>query len=177
MRTRTTAAGIVAACLIAVACEQAPTALSDAAQGPDLRASATAYTETGKDLPFSWDFWVDCAVGGAGEWVHAEGTIHYLLHETLSPSGQGNYVMQSHPAGLTGTGQTTGDTYRTAGSAKETDTFGAEDLPLTVSYVQNARLIGPGPHNNYLATETYRLVINANGDVLLDSYELSPRCK
>ncbi len=48
---------------------------------------------------------------------------------------------------------------------------------LAVSFVNNFRMIGPGPGNNYLEHQNTHITINANGDVTVTHDNFSVDCK
>jgi hypothetical protein len=150
--------------VFAVACEQVPTAPT-ALDAPDIRASAIP-TKTNEIVPIAFGPFVPCANGGAGEVVWVSGNLHINDHVTINDNRV--HVLSHYNAqGIQGVGLTTGDTYRDAGATKETFNFfvGVDDFPLTYTYVDNFRIIGPGPGNNLTFHLTFHVTVNANGVV------------
>ncbi len=139
-----------------------------------LGSAVQAAVLTNESTDFDAIVSVDCANGGAGENVHLTGTLHVLITATANGnivSGKSLY----QPQGISGVGEVTGDTYRATGG---TQTFFQGSLingQYNTSYVNNFRIIGTGPGNNFLVHTITHLTVNANGDatatVDIDSIE------
>ena len=116
---------------------------------------------------------VPCANGGAGEDVHITGTIHDLFHITVDAAGGLHVKTHDNPQDVTGVGLTTGASYQGTGvTQQEFDvTAGEQD-----TFVDNFRIVGQGPGNNFLVHETFHLTVNANGDVTVVFDNLSVDC-
>jgi hypothetical protein len=125
---------------------------------PELRAGQFTDNATIPlvDVPF-----VSCAAGGAGEYVRLSGSLHTLVHLTISNSGNFTFKQQFQPQGARGTGLTTGDTYRGTGATLEVDHLGK--VGSTFSFVNNFRMIGTGSAVNFTVHETFHVTVNANG--------------
>lgn len=139
-----------------------------------LFAQATTAT-TNEFIPFAQLTFVDCANGGAGEFVLIEGTLHILTHVTIN----GNRAVikeQFQPQGTTGVGLTTGDTYRAVGGTKFHDTIPLTNGAQTFTVVNNFRMIGPGPDNNLQIHQNVHITINANGEVTSEVENDSVEC-
>jgi hypothetical protein len=136
---------------------------------------AEALTE-GESTTILTDFtlFIPCAAGGAGEDVHITGTLHDMYHFTLDDTGGYHLVLLTQPMGVTGVGMTTGDVYRGTGGNIEQFDGNIEELNTLVN---NFRIIGPGPDNNFTVHETYHFTINANGEVTAEVANLSADCK
>lgn len=117
---------------------------------------------------------VPCAAGGAGELISLDGTLHILLNTTVD--AQGGIHVKSHfqPQNLSGTGLTTGDSYQGTGVTQDQTIVTAAG---TSSFVNNFRMIGQGPGNNYMVHENVTLTMDANGDVTAFHDNLSVTCK
>ena len=123
--------------------------------------SAETFTQN-ESIPIDLIVFVSCANGGAGELIFMSGDLHILTHYTLSNSG--NYHVKQHfqPQGISGYGEVTGDKYQATGvTQEEFNTNGP--LPITDSFVNNFRMIGQGPNNNYQVHQNMHVTINANG--------------
>lgn len=119
---------------------------------------------------------VSCANGGAGEIVSLAGPLHTLVTYTVNDnhvSGKTHF----QPQGLSGTGLTTGDSYQGVGVTQSEFSGSLENGELTQTYVNNFRIIGHGPGNNYTLHENYHLTINANGEVSSFHDNFSADCK
>jgi hypothetical protein len=127
-----------------------------------VSANSASTVTTNDQVPFSFTAFVPCANGGAGEDVLVNGTLHILTHQTISNSGNVHVKLHSQPQGATGVGQTTGDTYHATGVTQEEINLNGP-FPITDTFVNNFRIIGPGSNNNLLIHELVHVTINANG--------------
>jgi hypothetical protein len=119
---------------------------------------------------------VPCAVGGAGENVDVSGPLHVLMSFTMNGNNiSGKFHFQ--PQGVTGTGETTGDKYQGTGVTQQTFTASLQNGQANVTFVNNFRIIGQGPGNNYLVHETMHITFNADGTVTVNFDNLSIDCK
>ncbi len=119
---------------------------------------------------------IPCALGGQGEDVYLSGDLHVVLHFTLDASGSGYHVDEHYqPQGITGVGMTSGVKYQATGVTRSSENFRA--LPYSYTFVNNFRLIGAGPGNNYLLHETFHLTINANGELTAVADNYGVDCK
>jgi hypothetical protein len=125
-------------------------------------------------VPFSQDVDIPCANGGAGETVTISGNLHILITFSISANGGVRAKTHFQPQGATGVGAITGDIYRATGVTQFqfNSHVGYEE-----TFVNNFRIIGPGPGNNFLAHTTAHLTINANGDVTAFVEHFSVDCK
>jgi hypothetical protein len=121
-------------------------------------------TTTNEFVPFAQVNAVPCANGGAGELVLISGTLHILTHVTIN-GNRANIKQQFQPQGANGVGLTTGDSYNAVGGTKFHDTIPISGGAATSDFVNNFRLIGPGPNNNLQVHQNVHTTINANGDV------------
>ena len=130
--------------------------------GPGF-AQAIAIT-TNDFVPFAQAVFVPCANGGAGEVVLIEGTLHIQQHITINGN---RATIKSHfqPQGVEGTGLTTGDKYNAVGVTQEVDTLALTGGANEFTFINNFRLIGPGPDNNLQVHQTLHVTIDANGVV------------
>jgi hypothetical protein len=126
-----------------------------------------------ESVPFALIAFVPCANDGAGEAVLVEGTLHVLITETVNDNHV-SFKAHFQPQGATGTGLTTGDTYRATGLTQEHISIGPS---LTDTFINNFRIIGPGPDNNLLVHQTIHLTINANGEVTSMVVNTSVECR
>jgi hypothetical protein len=140
-------------------------------------AGAGAAITTNISSPFSLTVFVPCANGGAGENVDLSGDLHTLITFTIN----GNHVSGNahfQPQGVSGTGATTGDKYRATGVTKDNSfSVSFTNGRAQQTFVNNFRIIGPGPGNNLLVDETAHLTFNANGTVSAFHDNLSVECK
>ena len=126
--------------------------------------SATVAT-TNLEVPFAIAVFISCALDGAGEVALLSGTLHVLTHVTLNDAG--GFTVKTHfqPQNLGGTGLTSGDAYRGVGVTQQTQTVGAGGLPFEFTFVNNFRMIGQGPGNNFQVHQNVHVTVNKNGVV------------
>jgi hypothetical protein len=141
---------------------------------PALAQATTVTTSVRIPLPQPFRVFVPCAAGGTGEIVDLSGTLHVLLHTTLDGSGGFHAKTHFQPQGVTGVGLTTGDTYQGTGVNQNqfNGTVGDESTS-----VENFRIIGHGPGNNFLVHETLHTTVNAHGVVTAFVSNVSVECK
>jgi hypothetical protein len=117
---------------------------------------------------------VPCAAGGAGEEVVFTGQLHILMAMTFDDAGGVHVKDHFQPQGLTGVGLITGDKYQGTGVTQ--DEFNAK-VGVETTTINNFRIIGQGPGNNYLVHENTHITINADGTVTASVDNLSVDCK
>lgn len=143
------------------ACEPDVTSPLKAPTVPSLAATSGG-VETNVAMPFSLFVWVSCANQGTGEIVDLNGKLHLLFNVTIDNRGGGHMVQHAQPQNLSGVGLTTGDKYRGTGATLYRSNFVVGQV---WTFVNNYRMIGAGPGNNYLAHTTFHYTVNANGEV------------
>lgn len=124
-----------------------------------------AFTATSNEfVPFFQTSFVPCANGGAGETVLISGIVHVQTHMTVN---QNRLISKFHfqPQGATGQGLLTGDVYHAVGQSQLILSFPLADGASTSTFVNNFRLIGPGPNNNLQAHQNLHITFNANGEI------------
>jgi hypothetical protein len=168
------ALGLVILLATLAGCSSSPTAPStDSGDGtsPDLRV--TAFTAS-VNIPIEFLVFIPCADGGAGEVVDFAGTLHDLFHVTINGN---NFILKFHdqPQGIFGVGESTGDKYKATGVTQEVTRSGT--VGFTDSFVNNFKIIGPGPANNLLIHENVYVTVNANGTVTSTHDHFSIQCK
>jgi len=139
-------------------------------------AKATVVT-TNIEEPVSFEFYLPCALEGEGEWVIFTGRLHVLSHIAFDDNGGSHVQLHFQPKDMKGTGQTSGDTYQATGVTKESRNESLETLPHQYTLVDNYRIIGQGPGNNYLWHTTWHFTVNANGEVTADFENTKVECK
>ena len=119
---------------------------------------------------------VACANGGAGETIELSGPLHTLITFTIN----GNNVsgkQHFQPQGISGTGQTTGDKYQGTGVTQSTFKNSLQNGQSNNTFVNNFRMIGQGPGNNFLVHVNTHVTINADGTVVVQHDNMSTECK
>jgi hypothetical protein len=136
--------------------------------------TALAEVTTNIRIPDTLSVFVPCADGGAGEVVDLSGNLHVLLRTTLDGNGGFHTKYHFQPQGISGTGQTTGDKYQATGVTQEQ--FNGK-VGQEFTYVNNFRIIGQGPGNNFLVHQLIHITVNANGEVTASVDNFSIECK
>ena len=81
------------------------------------------------------------------------------------------------PQGISGVGETTGDKYQATGVTQQSFKNSLQNGQENLTVVNNFRIIGQGPGNNYLVHETLHFTINANGTQTVSFDNLTVDCK
>jgi hypothetical protein len=136
-------------------------------------AKATTFTDNVR-VPTEIFVFVPCARGGAGEFVQLSGTLHILFVTTIDDKGGFHSKFHFQPQGISGTGLITGDKYQATGVTQ--GTFNGK-VGFEETFVNNFKIIGQGPGNNFLIHENFHITVNANGEVtaLVDNFKV--KCK
>jgi hypothetical protein len=125
------------------------------------QARAQAITFTVNIIePVDLFVYVPCAAGGAGEFVQLSGSLHTVIVTTLDDQGGYHIMFHNQPQGISGTGETTGDMYH--GVGETLGTFNGK-LGVETTFVNNFKIVGPGPGNNLMYHETFHMTVLADG--------------
>ena len=143
---------------------------------PLAMAPASAAVETNNTAEISLEVFVPCAAGGFGEVVDLSGRLHSLITFTIN-GNEVSGLMHFQPQGLGGTGETTGTRYRGTGVTKSSFSGSLQNGQFNTTFVNNFRIIGQGPGNNFLVHETAHITINADGTLRVNHDNLSTECK
>jgi hypothetical protein len=138
---------------------------------------ALAQAQTFKDnvrVPFELFVFVPCAAGGAGEVVYLSGPLHILFVTTIDSNGGFHAKTHFQPQGVSGFGETTGAKYQATGVTQ--DHFNGK-VGATYTFVNNFKIIGQGPNNNFLIHETFHFTINAKGQVTAEIQNIKVKCQ
>ena len=73
-------------------------------------------------------------------------------------------------------GSDTGDIYHGTGVTQNEFKGSLQNGQTSFTGVNNFRMIGPGPGNNYLVHETFHVTVNANGDTTVVHDNFSVEC-
>ena len=161
--------------LLLLACSEA--GLQEGPLGPGGLAPAAASVFTDNIvIPTDLLVFVSCADGGAGEEVLLSGNLHIVTH--LAVNGN-RFVFKDHfqPQGISGVGLTTGDKYQATGVTQDRFSGSFVNGQFSETFVNNFRIIGEGPGNNFLVHETFHVTITANGLVTVEVDRFTTSCK
>ena len=140
-----------------------------------VQANAAKQVNDSTDINLT--VFVPCAAGGAGELVDLSGRLHTLITFTINGNNVSG-MAHFQPQGLSGTGETTGDKYQATGVTKDTSfKFSFQNGQAQQTFVNNFRIIGQGPGNNYLVHEVAHVTFNANGTLTVFHDSFSIDCK
>jgi len=141
-----------------------------------LVVPANAAVQENDTTDISLTVFVPCAAGGAGEIVDLSGPLHTLISFTINGNNVSGYF-HFQPQGITGTGESTGDKYQATGVTLESFKNSLQNGQANLTFVNNFRIIGQGPGNNYLVHETMHVTINADGTATVFHDNFSVDCK
>jgi len=127
-------------------------------------ARANAAVEVNDKTNINLTVFIPCAAGGAGEVVDLSGPLQSLISFTINGNNVSSYF-HFQPQGISGTGETTGDKYQATGVTQESFKNSLQNGQANLTFVNNFRIIGQGPGNNFLVHETMHITINAEGAV------------
>jgi hypothetical protein len=142
-----------------------------------LSVPADAAVQVNDVSDINLTFFVPCAAGGAGELVDLSGPLHTLITFTINGN---NISGMAHfqPQGIVGFGESTGDKYQATGVTKDSSFKGSfQNGQFSQTYVNNFRILGQGPGNNYLVHETIHITFNADGTLTVFHDNFSVDCK
>jgi hypothetical protein len=118
--------------------------------------------------------WIPCANDGAGEWVLLNGNLHTVWHYSVNKNGGYTMFSSTNPQGVSGIGEITGLKYQGTGGTRDKTTVNAGQQ---FTYINNFRIIGQGPGNNYVVHAVYHFTINANGEITAEVDQFFSDCK
>lgn len=139
-------------------------------------APADAAVQVNDKTDINLTVFVPCAAGGVGEVVDLSGPLHTLISFTINGNNVSGYF-HFQPQGISGTGETTGANYQATGVTKESFKNSLQNGQANITSVNNFRIIGQGPGNNFLVHETTHVSINADGTVTVSHDNFSIDCK
>src|SRR5262249_11088342 len=137
--------------------------------------AAAAVSENSK-IPVEIDIEIPCANGGAGEEVFLTGILHVVPTADIN----GNVMrgrFHDQPEHVTGYGSVTGDKYEATGVSQGEFKSSLKNGQAIVSFINNFRIIGQGPGNNFLVHQNVHLIVNANGDMTTVVDQAEADCK
>lgn len=161
--------------MVLAACGDAalPTAPAHAFDPDVLAARASVVTEN-IAIPVELAVPIPCAANGAGEIVELSGVLHMLVHVTVDGRGGLHIRTHTNPQGVSGAGLTTGTAYRSTGATQERASIGRTS---TFTYVNNFRIIGAGPRNDYVLHQNLHVTVNANFAITADADNFWIECR
>jgi hypothetical protein len=110
------------------------------------------------------------------EFALLNGNLHVLITSEVDSNGGTHFKSHFQPQGISGEGSVTGNKYQGTG-VTQSHTNTHTSLASETTFVNNFRIIGPGPGNNLLVHTTFHVTVNANGEVTADVLNTSVECK
>jgi hypothetical protein len=139
-----------------------------------VATAGVTQNDVNQTIPFS--VFVPCANGGAGENVSGTINLHILTTSTVNGNNvSGKFHYQPQSSSLVG--DVTGDAYQATGVTQENFKSSLTNGQANFTFVNNFRIIGQGPGNNFLVHEVTHLTVNANGDTTVTFDNFSVDCK
>lgn len=136
---------------------------------------AYAAVDTNISTPVAVSVFIPCAVGGTGEVVTLTGNLHVLISTTVNA----NHIslnVQFQPQGISGVGSVSGDKYQGTGITRTSIEADVVSFPFIETFVNNFKIIGQGPGNNFLVHQNVHITVNANGTVTVFVDNFSAEC-
>lgn len=129
------------------------------ASGPSISAQASDRTST-VAVPFDWTYYVPCANGGAGEYVHVSGSTNLVY--TISWTDHGfTYGYHANTYQIEGVGLSSGETFTGSGHT-EGQVMGAWVNEQWLStMVDQIKLIGTT--TSFVVKNTYHITVSPDG--------------
>jgi len=137
---------------------------------------ANAAVQENDTTAISLSVFIPCAAGGAGEVVDLSSPLHTLISFTINSNNVSGYF-HLQPQGISGIGESTGAKYHATGVTAESFKNSLQNGQANLTFVNNFRIIGQGPGNNYLVHETMHVKINADGTITVFHDNFSVDCK
>ncbi len=96
---------------------------------------------------------------------------------TVDKSGGVHMKFHFQPAGNSGVGLTTGNTYRGGGVTQGHTNIGADGLPFIDTFVNSFNIIGTAGAESFQVHNTIHVTVNSNGTLTADVDNSSVTCK
>jgi len=139
-----------------------------------IPANAEVMINDKTDLNLS--VFIPCAASGAGEMLDVSGPLHTLVSATVNGNNISGYF-HFQPQAISGTWESTGTRYRATGVTQQSFKSSLQNGQANLTFVNNFRMIGQGPGNNYLMHENLHITINADGTLTVFHDNFSFDCK
>jgi len=142
------------------------------AVSPSISLNASNRTST-VAIPFDDIIFVDCANGGAGEYVHITGRTNLLY--TISWTDHGfTFGYHSNTYNIKGVGLSSGQTFAGSGNT-EAEVMGAW---VNAQWISNFvdKLILVGGNTNFIVRSKYHVLVNPDGTVEVDNDDNVVEC-
>lgn len=142
------------------------------AQTPSSYAQSSPFTVNAR-FPLQIEVFIPCANGGAGETVNLSGILHEVFHVTEFADGTFFLKIHDQPQNITGVGETTGAVYEATGVTQTR----ISSIGPTTTFINNFRIIGPGPGNNLLIQQLMHVTVNGKGEITAEFARARAECR
>lgn len=115
---------------------------------------------TEESIPYERTYYVPCANSGNGEEVELKGTIH-VVNQVVRNENRFKLTHNINMQNVSGTGLTTGDTYRASGGGPGTITGSLVNGQFTGFYIETVRIFSR--NSAYIVKYKFHVTITANG--------------
>jgi len=112
----------------------------------------------------------------SGDAVLLTGDLHTLITAETDKNGGLHFKDHFQPQGISGIGVPSGAKYQATGVTQDHENIHS-GLASEFTFIDNYRIIGQGPGNNFLFHTTVHVTVNANGDVTATVLNTSVDCK
>ncbi|MBA3852413.1 MAG: hypothetical protein H0X59_08635 [Chloroflexi bacterium] len=121
---------------------------------------------------------VPCALGGAGEDVLVEGTVHTVVRTSTDGSGGTHVLVRANYDSLSGTGLTSGTSYRAVATEGSTSHnfepfVGA---PYNITGTRHVRFIGRGSASDFTVIDRFHVTVNARDEITVQHQDIRITC-
>jgi hypothetical protein len=136
------------------------------------QSNAALVITSNEKIPIDLPVFISCANGGAGEFVVLSGPLHVTTQVTIN-GNRVHFKEHFQPQGLSGIGETSGNKYQATGVTQDDFSGSFVNGQFQTSSVNNFKIIGQGPGNNFLIHENFHVTVNANGTVttVIDNFK------
>ena len=141
------------------------------AQTPSSYAQSSPFTVNAR-FPLQIEVFIPCANGGAGETVILSGILHDVFHVTEFADGTFFLKIHDQPQNIKGVGETTGAVYEATGVTQTR----ISSIGPTTTFINNFRIIGPGPGNNLLIQQLMHVTVNGKGEITAEFARARAEC-
>jgi len=127
-------------------------------------------------IPLEMEYPIECD-GQVVDVVALTGTLHILQYKTPDAAGGVHLKLQFNPAGVTGTGLLTGDTYHGVGMTTWWNDNVQADGSRVYSFVNQFGLVSEGTGFKYFESQVLHVLLDGEGNVQIEVEVDSITCR
>jgi hypothetical protein len=110
------------------------------------------------------------------EIIEASGVVQIVIHVTVDNNG-GVHTKVLDKETLSGVGLTTGTKYHVKELRSVHNFQGSGGLPITITFVDQDRVISQGKGQNFLLHTLFHITVNENGEITAELQKIDIRCQ